>query len=91
MTEWGTVGGPNLTTFNYVAVTLDGTGTIAVSQWQTLTNGSLEITGGDYAPAVGAANSANSFTNLGNINGSSLYVSGGREPEPARCDFVHGQ
>ena len=45
-----------------MSVTLDGTGTIAVSQWQTLTGGSLNITGGNYARAMGAANANDSFT-----------------------------
>ncbi|MFI5458474.1 MAG: SdrD B-like domain-containing protein [Isosphaerales bacterium] len=62
---------------NNIAVTLDGTGTIAVSQWTSLTDSSLKITGGDYAPTSGAATSDNSFTSLSDINGSSLYVSGG--------------
>ena len=77
VTQAGTVDDPLLTALTDVNVTLDGTGTIAVSPWKTLTDGSLEITSGDYAPTSGAATPSNSFTNLSDINGSALLVSGG--------------
>ncbi len=56
-------------------MTLDGTGTIATSQWQSLTDGGLDITGGDYSPASGG--SGGPFASLDAINGSMLIVSGG--------------
>ena len=77
VTQGATVDDGGLTSLTNIAVTLDGTGTLAVSQWITLTNGSLTITGGDYAPTSGAATSGNAFTNLSDIDGSGLYVSGG--------------
>ncbi len=58
-------------------MTLDGTGTMPVSQWTTLTGGVLSIIGGDYAPTSGTGNSSNAFTNLADIDGSSIYVYGG--------------
>ncbi len=73
----------NLTTLHGVDVTLDGTSKLAVSQWTALTDGSLKITGGDYAPTSGTATSANSFSSLSNINGSGIYVSGGSLTLPA--------
>ncbi len=91
VTQLATVVDPLLTTMNYVDVTLDGTGTIAVRPWQTLTGGSLDITGGDYAPTAGAATADNSFANLSNINGSSLLRLGRRQPQLAGRDFIYGQ
>ena len=46
---------PSLASLQGVNVTLDGTGELAVSQWQSLTDGSIDVTGGDYAPTAGAA------------------------------------
>ncbi len=77
VTDGATVEDGGLTTLNGVKVTLDGTGKLAVSQWTSFTDGSLEITGGDYAPTSNAATSSNSFANLSDIDGSGLYVSGG--------------
>ncbi len=77
VTQGATVDDGALTTLADIAVTLDGTGKLAVGQWQALTDGRIEITGGDYAPTAGAATSDNAFTNLSDIDGSSLYVSGG--------------
>ncbi len=76
VTQDGTVEDGSVTSLNGVVVTLDGTGTIAVSQWQSLTDGSLTITGGDYAPTAGAATSDNAFTNLADIDDTSIYVYG---------------
>jgi hypothetical protein len=47
-------------------VTLDGSGTSGASQWQSLTNGSLTLTGGSCTPSA-----------LTNVNGSSLEAEGG--------------
>ncbi len=49
VTQSGTVLDTGLTSLNNVTVQLDGTGTLAVSQWESLTNGGLTISGGDYA------------------------------------------
>jgi hypothetical protein len=38
----------SLTDLDYVAVTLDGTGTLAIDQLASLTDGSLKIAGGSY-------------------------------------------
>ena len=72
VTDDGTVLAPDLTTLSGVNVTLDGTGTIATSQWQTLTNGQLTITGGDYSSTTSVP-----FAGLSDIDGSSIYVYGG--------------
>ena len=77
VTQGATVEDGALTTLNNVAVTLDGTGTLAVNQWTALTNGSLTVTAGDYAPTAGAATADNSFANLADIDGSGIYVYGG--------------
>ena len=62
-----TVLASNLTAFSGVQITLDGTGTIATSQWSSLTGGSsLTVTGGSY-----------SLAGLTDVNGSSLYAEGG--------------
>ncbi len=63
---------PDLTTLAGVDVTLDGTGTIVTSQWTSLTDGSITITGGDYSSP-----SSPPFANLADIDGSSIYVYGG--------------
>ncbi len=75
VTDGASVDDVNLTTLNGVDVSLDGTGMLAVSQWLSVTDGELDITGGDYAPTTGAATPSNSFAKLSDINGSSLYVS----------------
>ena len=49
VTNQATVLDPKLTSFTNVTVTLDGTGTIATSQWASLTRDSLTITGGTYS------------------------------------------
>jgi hypothetical protein len=77
VTQGATVDDGDLTSLSDVDVTLDGTGILEVSQWTSLTGGSLKILSGNYAPTAHAATSDNSFANLSNINGSGLYVSGG--------------
>ena len=67
VTDSATVLASNLTAFSGVQITLDGTGTIATSQWSSLTGGSsLTVTGGSY-----------SLAGLTDVNGSSLYAKGG--------------
>ena len=55
-----------LTNLANVAVTLDGTGTIAIDQWTSLTSGSMTVTGGWYT-----------FPGLTDIDSSSLSVQNG--------------
>ena len=64
--KYGTVVDPMLNTLAGVAVTLDGTGTIATDQWAKLLSGSITITGDAY-----------SFSGLTDIDGSSLYAQAG--------------
>ncbi len=64
VTGGGTVLDPSLTTLS-VDVTLDGTGTIAASQWVSLRDSGLTITGGSYT------------FNLTDINGTGLHVQAG--------------
>ena len=67
VTDSGTVLASSLTTFSGIQITLDGTGTIATSQWSSLTGGgNLTVTGGSY-----------SLAGLTNVNGSSLYAQSG--------------
>jgi uncharacterized protein YaeQ len=63
VTDQGTVLDPELTSLNNVGVMLDGTGTLAISQWTTLTSSSLTITAGSY-----------SFPSLTDIDSSNLDV-----------------
>jgi len=72
VTDGGTVLDGNLTSLNGVRVTLDGTGPIQTSQWETLTNGSLTIEGGDYSSTTSPP-----FANLADIDGSSVSVEDG--------------
>ncbi len=63
-----TIVDPDLTSLNNVSATLDGSGTLAYSQWTTFTgagNG-ITVTGGSY-----------SFSDLTNLDGTSLYAQGG--------------
>ena len=46
VTDQATVLDPKLTSLTNEKVTLDGTGTMAVSQWTTLTDTSIDVTGG---------------------------------------------
>ena len=79
VTDSGTVLASNLTTFSDVHITLDGTGTIATSQWSSLTGGSsLTVTGGSY-----------SLAGLTNVNGSSLYAESGGSSGLAESDQLH--
>jgi hypothetical protein len=63
VTDQGTVVDPALTSLNNVSVTLDGTGTLSIEAWTTLTNASLTITAGSY-----------SFPSLTDIDSSNLNV-----------------
>ena len=63
-----TVLDPNLKNLQDVAVTLDGTGTMATNQWVSLTGGGLTVTGGSYTAA---------FDGLTDIDASSLAVQNG--------------
>ena len=65
-TASGTILDPLLASLNGVKVTLDGTGTMAASQWTALTNSSLTVTGGTYT-----------LSGLTDVTGSSVYVQGG--------------
>ena len=61
VTGQGTVQAAALTKLNNVVVTLDSTGTLAIAQWATFTNGSLTTAGGSYA-----------FADLTDIDGSNV-------------------
>ena len=64
VTDSGSVLAGNLTSFSDVQITLDGSGTIATSQWSSMTgDGSLAVTGGSY-----------SLAGLTDVSGSSLYA-----------------
>ncbi|HEV3312010.1 MAG TPA: CARDB domain-containing protein, partial [Chloroflexota bacterium] len=66
-----------LTGLNGVVVTLDGSGTMPISQWASLTDCSMTITGGSY-----------SFTGLTDIDNSSLYAqTGGSLSLPAVTSY----
>jgi RHS repeat-associated protein len=84
ITNKGAVVDPKLASLNAVNVTLDGTGTLAVSQWTTLTAGSIKATGGAY-----------SFSGLTNIDSTSLDAEPGASltmpavqnyTDPSCCD-----
>ena len=66
VTSHATLVAPHLTILDTVGVALDGTGTIAIDQWASLTDGSLTITGGSYT-----------FPGLSVVDSSSLYVQNG--------------
>jgi len=63
VTDQGTVLDPELTSLNNVTVTLDGTGTLSIDPWATLTNGTITITAASYM-----------FHGLNDIDSSNLYV-----------------
>ncbi len=84
VTDDGTVVAPDLTTLSGVDVTLDGTGTIATSQWQSLTDGELTITGGNYSSTTSPP-----FASLSDIDGSSVYRLRWRQPDPSGRHVVH--
>jgi hypothetical protein len=65
VTNGGTVLDGSLTTIESLRVTLDGTGTLATSQWGTLTYDTITLEGGTYI-----------FNRLSDIDGSSFNVSG---------------
>ena len=67
VTDSATAMASSLTTFSGLQITLDGSGTIATSQWSSLTGGSsLTVTGGSY-----------SLSGLIHVNGSSLVTQNG--------------
>ena len=77
VTDGATVLAPKLTSLNNVTVILDGSATIAYSQWASLTNGVLTIEGGSY-----------SFTGLKDIDSSNLTAqNGGSLTLPAVTSF----
>ena len=70
VTDSATALASSLTTVSGLQITLDGSGTIATSQWSSLTGGSsLTVTGGSY-----------SLSGLIDVNGSSLYTRNGGAP-----------
>ncbi len=78
VTNSGTLLDGALTSLSQVNVSLDGTGTIATSQWTTLTNGSVTVTGGTPV-----------FTSLSNILNDNVAVSGGAQVAlPAVSSYV---
>ena len=66
VTNQGSVSDPVLTTLSGVSVTLDGTGTLAISNWASVTSGAITVTSGTY-----------SFAGLTDIDGSSVESEGG--------------
>ncbi len=58
----------DLTGLNGVTIVVNGTGTLATSQFTSITDGGITVEAGDYTSA---------FPNLTDIDGSSLYVYGG--------------
>ena len=67
VTDSATALASSLTTVSGLQITLDGSGTIATSQWSSLTGGSsLTVTGGSY-----------SLSGLIHVNGSSLVTQNG--------------
>ena len=66
VTNGGTLLDALLTTLSGVTVTLDGSGTLATSQWTAFTNATAAISGGNP-----------DFSSLANINGAGFQVSGG--------------
>jgi hypothetical protein len=65
-TNGGTVLDGALTSLNGVYLPLNGTGTLAISQWTAFTDGQAVISGGTYT-----------FPNLATIDGSEFLASGG--------------
>ena len=66
VTNQGSVSDPVLTTLSGVSVTLDGTGTLAISNWASVTSGAITVMSGTY-----------SFAGLTDIDGSSVESEGG--------------
>src|SRR5213075_2092706 len=67
-TAGGTIQAPSLTTLHQAAVSVDGSGTLSSDQMQSLTGGTLSVSGG-----------STSFKALANLDGSSVSVSGGAQ------------
>ncbi|MHB1558088.1 MAG: RHS repeat-associated core domain-containing protein, partial [Isosphaeraceae bacterium] len=61
-----------LTTISGTTVTLDGTGTVSISGWTSLTSSTLDIIGGNYAPTTNSP-----FAALSDIDKTNIYVYGG--------------
>ncbi len=79
VTDSATVLGSKLTSLSGVAVALDGTGTLAINQWTSLTDDTLTISGGTYT-----------LSKLTDIDSSSLYVkTGGSLTLPAVTSYVN--
>ena len=78
VTHSGTVVANNLTSFSGVEITLDGSGTIATNQWNTLSGGAiLIVTGGSY-----------SMPGLTNVNNAGLCGER-RQSGTAELDQLH--
>src|SRR5262249_30601673 len=86
-THGGTVLAPLLTTLTGVAVTLDGTGTLTTAPLTTLTVDALTLSGAaayDFSSLTSATfsvitvnGSTPNFAHLSDIDGTSIFVSGG--------------
>ena len=92
VTDGATLLAPNLSSFTGVNITLDGTGAIATSQWQSLNDVSLTVNGGSYtlagvntllAPSLYVNNSArltlpavSTITTPSGENSGHLYATG---------------
>jgi hypothetical protein len=76
----GEIVAPVLTSLSAVEIQLDGSGTLPIDQITTLTNGFLNVSGGDYT-----------FSSLELIDGTSMVASsGGRLSLPSATSFAHG-
>ena len=63
---------PALTSFDNLDLTLDGTGTLPIGQFTSLTSGTITIEGGNYT-----SSGPSWFSSLTDIDGTSLTVFGG--------------
>src|SRR5262249_10320830 len=69
VTDQATILDPNLTSLTDVAVTIDGTGTMAVGQWTALDSSSVQVTGG--------TTTLSSLTNLSVVSGGATLQATG--------------
>jgi len=77
----GEINAPLLTALTAVQIQLDGSGMLHTGQIKSLTQGLLEVSGGDYQ-----------FSSLSMINGTSIIVSGGgRVSLPSATAYAHDQ
>ena len=77
VTHGGSITATHLTSFTNVGITLDGSGTVATSQWAAITGGSrLTITGGTF-----------NLPGLTNLDGADILVQGGASA--TLPDLVH--